>query len=60
MLFGKSNIRDWFPEHVHILIDFELKRGEALFKKIRKQSGYFTLCSQSEFPSVVILLTAKK
>ena len=57
---GKSNIREWFPAHVHIFIDFELKCGESLFKTMCKHNGYFPLCSQSVFPSVVILLTTKR
>ena len=52
-------LRDWFPAYVHIVIDFEHKCGEALFKKMCKRIGYFMLCSQTLLPDVLTLLTAK-
>ena len=54
--FGKSSIRDWFPAHVHIVLDFELISRESLFKKMRKRSSYFMLCSQT-ITSVALLTT---
>ena len=44
---------------MHIFINFELKSRETLFKKMRKHSGYFMLCSRTVLLGVVILLTAK-
>ena len=34
---------------MYIVIDFELKCREPLFKKMRKRSGYVTLCSQIQW-----------